>query len=368
MPPIPVPGVLFETAAAAPNPAVRTGVPAFLGWGVAPDQLTPLPVRRWADARATGTMAAAVRGFFANGGEECIVVGLAPAVDRSAALRAGLDALEGFDDVDLICLPDVTAHGEEEILPLQQLALHHCAQRGDRFAVLDALPRAPSHDVAEQRRRLIKPAGGYGALYHPWLTTTAGVTAPPCGHVAGLYARCDREVGVHKAPANETIEDVVDLHTPLGADEIGTLYELGVNCVRVLPGRGVRVWGARTIGNLSVDTAWHGVAERRLVITIGRWIERFLQYIVHEPNQPLLWVRIRRELTAYLDGLFTAGALRGATPAEAFFVNCDGNTNTAEVIAGGRVETRIGLAITKPAEFIHVHIRHDADGVTATTA
>lgn len=367
MPPIPAPGVHFETAPAAPAPTLRTGVPAFLGWGVAPGSVTPLPVRRWDDAGATGPMAAAVRGFFANGGEECVVVGLAPAVDPSVALHAGLDALEGFDDVDLICLPDVTAHAEE-IITLQQLALHHCAQRGDRFAVLDALPGATLDGVAEQRRRLSKPAGGYGALYHPWLRTPAARDAPPCGHVAGLYARSDREVGVHKAPANVPVEDVVDLQTPLGTDEVGTLYGKGVNCVRVLPGRGVRVWGARTIGNLSVDTAWPGIAERRLVITVGRWIERFLQYIVHEPNQPLLWVRIRRELTAYLDGLFTAGALRGATPAEAFFVTCDSTTNTAEVIAAGRVETRIGLALTKPAEFIHVHIRHDADGVTATTA
>src|SRR5262249_23111127 len=147
---------------------------------------------------------------------------------------------------------------------------------------------------------------------------------PPCGHVAGIYSRSDQQAGVHKAPANEVVEGALDLRAILADDDIGRLSAEGVNCLRVSPGRGIRVWGART---LSADPAWRSVAARRFFVPMGGWLEAFLPQLAFEPNDVRLWVRVTRELTACLDGMLQAGALKGRTPAEAFFVKCDSETN-----------------------------------------
>jgi len=108
------------------------------------------------------------------------------------------------------------------------------------------------------------------------------------------------------------------------------------------------------------------VNARRLVGTISRWIERFMTSLVHEPHDVRLWVRIMRELTAYLDGLFQRGALKGRTADEAFYVKCDNETNPSEIIDAGMVVTQIGVAPTVPAEFIIVRAIHGASGVTVS--
>ena len=166
---------------------------------------------------------------------------------------------------------------------------------------------------------------------------------------------------MYKAPANEVVEGVLDLHVLLGDEDIGPLTTAGVNCLRAAPGRGIRVWGART---LSESTAWRSVAARRVFLTMGRWLEAFLPQLAFEPNDVRLWVRITRELTAYLDGLLQAGALQGRTPAEAFFVKCDSETNPPDVTAAGMVVTMVGVALADPAEFIIVRIIHGASGVS----
>jgi uncharacterized protein len=154
---------------------------------------------------------------------------------------------------------------------------------------------------------------------------------------------------------------VLDLRVNLTDDAIGTLYAEGVNCLRAVPGRGIRVWGSRT---LSSDTDWQPIGARRVFLTIGRWLEAFLTQLTYESNDVRLWVRIMREVTAYLDGLFQRGALKGRTAAEAFFVKCDSETNPPEVTDAGMVVTNVGLALAAPAEFIVVRIIHGASGVS----
>jgi phage tail sheath protein FI len=161
------------------------------------------------------------------------------------------------------------------------------------------------------------------------------------------------------------LDDVVDLWVDVSDSAIGELYAQGVNCIRTAPGGDIRVWGART---LSTSADWRDITTRRTVLTVVRWIEWFLAGLVYEPNGPPLWARITRELTAFLDAQFTRGALRGQTAEEAFFVRCDGETNPAAGIEAGRVVTRIGLAVSRPAEFIVVRVRHDAGGVTVEAA
>jgi phage tail sheath protein FI len=188
---------------------------------------------------------------------------------------------------------------------------------------------------------------------------------PPCGHVAGVYARSDQRIGVHKAPANETIDGVLDLLVNLPDDSLGELYSRGVNCLQARPGRGIRVWGART---LSDDPAWQYVGARRVFLTMSRWVERFMADLAYEPNDIRLWVRIMREMTAYLDELFGRGALKGRTADEAFFVKCDSETNPPEVIDAGIVVTHVGVALAAPAEFVVARIVHGASGVTIQPA
>jgi phage tail sheath protein FI len=103
----------------------------------------------------------------------------------------------------------------------------------------------------------------------------------------------------HKAPANEVVEGVLDLRADLGDREVADLYDMGVNCLRAFPGRRIRVWGART---LSDDPAWRHVKVRRVLLSLGRWLDRFMAGLVHEPNDIRLWVRIMRDLTAHLEG------------------------------------------------------------------
>ncbi|MFY1671349.1 phage tail sheath family protein [Plantactinospora sp. WMMB334] len=375
------PGVHRQDVFPPLPPTMLTGVPVFLGRAAAgpytPQRLTLWPQFEAAFGGSTdGFLADAVRGFFENGGTVCHAVRLPEALTPADEVRGGLAVLDSLDDVDLVCATDIVPAppwpDDGDLAPIvaaQALLLRHCRDRGDRFALLDGVPALDTAKVADQCAALTGADGAFGALYYPWLGVPDGTGRlrhlPPSGHVAGVYSAGDQRVGVHKAPANTVLEGVVDLQTHLAAAELGALYEQRVNCLRALPGRGIRVWGARTLG---ADPVWRDVTARRLVSTIGRWIERFMTGLVHEPNDVRLWMRIMRELTVYLDGLFQRGALRGRTPAEAFYVKCDHETNPPEVIEAGVVVTHIGVAPTAPAEFITVRVIHGASGVTVGAA
>ncbi|WP_435210103.1 phage tail sheath family protein [Streptomyces sp. bgisy034] len=375
----PTPGVSRQDVFPQSAPSLLTGVPAFLGRAAGgphtPQRLTLWPQFEAAyGSSAPGFLADVVRGFFDNGGLLCHVVRLDESRPTpSAALQTALDELDRLDgDVDLVCAPDIVTDPLwptngllDPVVDQQQMLLRHCRERGDRFALLDGIPTTDTAKVMEQSGKLTGADGAFGALYYPWLRAPGGDgrlrPLPPSGHVAGVYSAGDQRFGVQRAPANTEVEGVVDLQVRLAAADVGTLYGQGVNCLRALPGRGVRVWGART---LAQDPAWRDVSARRLVGAIGRWVERFMAGLVHEPNDVRLWVRIMRELTAYLDDLFQRGALKGRTPAEAFFVKCDHETNPPEAVEAGVVVTWIGVAPTAPAEFISVRVIHGASGVT----
>ncbi len=375
------PGVYVQDVFPPPVPSFLTGVPAFLGRTTeGPRTLQRLTL--WPQFEAIfggasdGFLLEAVRGFFENDGVVCYVVPLDETRPIADGLALGLAALDDLDDVDLICAPDIMTSAiwppgspPQAVTDAQEVLLDHCRDRGNRFAILDGVPTMYSDEVEAQCQTLAGEAGGYGVLYYPWLWVPGGDgqqrCVPPCGHLAGIYSRNDWRIGVHKAPANEVVEGALDLHIGLTGPQVGELYQGAVNCLLAFPGRGIRVWGART---LSTDPAWRNVNARRLVGTISRWIERFMTSLVYEPNDVRLWVRIMRELTAYLDGLFQRGALRGHTADEAFFVKCDNETNPREVIDAGMVVTQIGLAPTVPAEFIIVRAIRGASGVTVSAA
>jgi hypothetical protein len=333
-----------------------------------------------------GYLAYAVRGCFENGGPLCYVQivcyqdaspdekeGLGGTAVK--AMRAGLHSLEAYDDFDLVCAPDIMwpRYGEAdldraEVQQMQEAILAHCHRQGDRFAILDALPGASGPEVLEQQQRLLETHStiASAALYYPWVQVPnspglPGRFVPPCGHVAGLVARSDLSIGIHKAPANEVLEGVLDLGVNLTDEEQGPLNVRGINCLRIFPGRGIRVWGART---LSTDPFWRYVNVRRLFITVGRWIERNMADILFEPQSPRLWARIVRQVSVYLEDLLRRGAFKGRTPQEAFYVKCDAELNPPAVREAGMVITEIGLATAVPAEFVVVRLIHSDAGLS----
>jgi phage tail sheath protein FI len=382
------PGVYAEEIFEAPPTELRTGVPAFLGYASAGPVAVAQRLVALAQLAPTlgrppdfGYLADAVAGFFANGGRLCYVVRLREGESRVAAVREALAELEALSEIDLVCAPDVmrpiAREGQPSLPPdatevrvMQNAIVAHCdgppGGLGDRLAVLDSLPVAGASRglrvdaVRAQRQGL---AGTNGALYFPWVAVSSPRESdpfvPPCGHLAGIYARVDERVGVHKAPANEQLEDVLDLEHEVTHEESGELNGAGVNCLRAFPGRGIRVWGARTLA----PPPWEYVSVRRLVLTAARWIERNLADAAFEPSEEVLWQRVERDVSAYLLGLFRRGALRGRTPEEAFFVKCDRETNPPEVREAGRTVTEIGLAPGLPNEFVVVHVVHSAAGV-----
>jgi Bacteriophage tail sheath protein len=381
------PGIYREHVVVPPPAALETGVPAFLGYAEpGPGVQSVEAIRAWADYTSrysppgdagvvTSYLAGAVEGFFGNGGLRCFVVLLDNALPAEEAVRRGLAGLDGNDEVDLICTPDVvrrptataalplTADEADTMKLLQRLVLEHCDGRADRFTILDSLPRAGIDDVLDQRGSV---RGTNGALYYPWIRTRSGgddalAFMPPCGHVAGVFARTDAAVGAHKAPANAVLEGVLDLSVAVEGRDQERLNPYGVNCIRAFPGRGIRVWGART---LSAQPAWAYVNVRRIFLTAARWIDRALAHVVFEPADAALWDYVEREVGAYFIGLYRRGALRGATPDEAFYVKCDAETNPPEERDAGRVVTEIGLAAAIPNEFVVVQIVQHADGVT----
>jgi hypothetical protein len=196
----------------------------------------------------------------------------------------------------------------------------------------------------------------YAALYYPWIkvadmTGSNGAMrlVPPSGHMAGIYARSDAERGVHKAPANEVVSGANGLAVQVTKGEQDMLNPIGVNCIRSFPGRGIRVWGART---LSSNPAWRYVNVRRLFNMIEESIERGTQWVVFEPNDPDLWARVRRDVRAFLSVVWRSGALFGTTAADAFYVKCDQETNPPETRDLGQLIVEVGIAPVKPAEFV----------------
>jgi phage tail sheath protein FI len=309
-----------------------------------------------------GFLAHAVRGFFANGGRLCHIVPLREI--SPASLRDALASLAEVEDVDLICAPDLLQlplDGQSLIL-LQRLLLDHCETVGGRFALLDSLSNANLETVLAQRDGL---STHNAALYYPWIKVPEGPPhtmgfVPPCGHVAGVYARVDDRVGVHKAPANERLEGVLDLKVGVDAVLRARFSAVGINSVQSFPGRGIRVWGART---LSSHPLWRHVNVRRLVLKLTRWIEDNLQDVLFEPNDQRLWSRIERKLNAHLEDLFDRGALIGASASQAFYVKCDGEINPPEVRAQGQVIADIGVAPSRPNEYIVMRVIHGSRGV-----
>jgi phage tail sheath protein FI len=298
-------------------------------------------------------LAHAVFGFFTNGGTACYVSRVAGiALANLADIQAALLKFEAIDEIAIVAVPGAQDGG------VQDAVASHCRSMKDRFAILDG----QNVDTFATAADIQKDAdnNNYAALYYPWIQVFDPVTvkepnkgiinAPPSGHMAGIYARVDAERGVHKAPANEPVVGALGLRVQISKNQQDLLNPGGINVIRNLNGA-LRVWGARTLGgNLNGEFKYINV--RRLMLFLEESIDEGTQFVVFEPNNPALWQRIVRSVTAFLTNVWRSGALFGLTPEQAFYVKCDETTNPPDVRELGQVVTEIGVAIVKPAEFV----------------
>jgi len=265
----------------------------------------------------------------------------------NTSYKSGLLGFEQVDEIAIVVAPDY-----HEIDPDFTDIITHCAKMRDRFAITHSNPTTDT--LANVQNVTPPPDTTFAAFYFPWIRVYNPLIfqdslVPPSGHVAGIYAKTDVERGVFKAPANEIVVGARSLQFQITKENQDLLNPKGVNCIRVFPGRGILLWGARTC---SRNTLWKYVSVRRYFLYVGESIDEGTQWVVFEPNDERLWARVNQTITQFLITEWRNGALMGTKPAEAFFVKVDRTTMTQNDIDNGRLICIIGLAVVKPAEFV----------------
>jgi phage tail sheath protein FI len=292
-------------------------------------------------------------------------------VDQPATNQHYVSALEKLETVDepaMVIAPDSVRVGD----PLLQADLigkvvRHCEQFR-RFAIIDGPDLSTVADFQRDKALLdwrnATLSSTYAAIYAPFLKIVTidpdapdrFTMVPPSGFVAGVFARTDRERGVHKAPGNERVNGIVGLAEQYSQRRQDLLNPNAVNLIRSFPGRGTRIWGAR---NATDDVTWRYVNVRRLFSMIETSVERSTQWVVFEPNTPTTWIRIKVSVENFLDQQWRAGALAGTRPEEAYRVRVGlGETMTETDIDVGLVITEVAIAPAKPAEFVVFRFSH----------
>jgi phage tail sheath protein FI len=196
----------------------------------------------------------------------------------------------------------------------------------------------------------------YGALYFPWLRK-GDVPVPPSGVIAGVYARVEADsspLGVRAAPANVPVHGFSHLDLPIAWRNSSELIRQGINPILSEPGRGLMVWGART---MSRDPKWQQVTARRIVSFITERIRRDAEWVVFEHQRPELWETVSRMVHSRLDGYWNAGLLTGETAGSDYLVQCDEELNPPKVRDAGQVHFRVVLRPISATEFIEVELQ-----------
>ena len=285
-----------------------------------------------------------------QGGTDGNVAGITAAEyigkDGGPGKRTGIQAFIENSDVSIMAVPGIT------IPEVQMSLIAHCENLKSRFAVLDMPKDKKKTDELIEYRDMFD--SHYAAFYHPWIQifdplSKKNIIAPPSGSMIGIYARTDNTIGVHKAPANEVVRACSGLASTYNTAEQDLLNPRGINLIRSFPGRGIRVWGARTATS---NATWKYINVRRLFIYLEESIRANTNWVVFEPNTEALWGRVKRTIEMFLASTWRSGALAGSSPSEAFFVDIGRTTMTQDDIDNGRLICVIGVAPVKPAEFV----------------
>jgi phage tail sheath protein FI len=345
------PGVYVEEIRVGPLPieGVYVSTVAFLG-ETQTGSSTPLLITSWKQFQnefgaffgEDKYLPYAVEGFFGNGGKQCYICNV-----QNGDYAGALAKLETIEEIAILYSPNTQA-----IAGLSNLLISHC-ERLKRFCIIDSQKGETPYNVSKPWK------SAYAALYYPWVYVEHnGKTSlvPPGGHIAGVYARVDAKFGVNRLPANQEIKGTIALENAVNSSQIDNLNNEGINCIRSFEGRGIRVWGART---LSSDPEYKYVSVKRLLIYLERSIRRGTAWVVFEENNEATWVKVKLQVDVFLMQAWQARMLLGAKPQEAYFVKCDRTTMSQTEIDNGTLNILVGVAAVKPADFLILRINHD---------
>ena len=363
--------IIAETSGPQPIAPAPTSIALFIGW--APSGPTDHAVRiaSFADYEVAfgalndprSLLGYALGHFFDNGGSDAHVLRIAGAgggfiapTDEAFAQALDLAFVAGgpvaaIESFNLICVPGLADAAATAMV--QAYAAAHRA-----FLIADCEESATVSSVSASLAALTGANATNSALYFPWVVAADPLNGsprafPPCGFVAGIYARTDDAHGVWRAPANAPLVGASGLTAIVGNADQEQLNLLGVNCLRSFPVEGLVVWGARTLAGTEAQASeWKYVNVRRLMIFVEQSIDAGTKWVVFEPNGEPLWAKLRASIGNFLDGLWKNGAFVGNTPSQSFFVKCDRTTITQADIDNGVVTIVIGVAPVQPAEFV----------------
>lgn len=353
--------------------------------------------------------------FYANGGGPCYIISVGPYQDFGTPIIGQdpfLDALTELrkqDEPTLIVFPEGQNMPPDTYKTLLEAALTQCYDLKDRFVIMDMFDNGLTLktegeilDAAQEFRDAISlnsPYLSYGAVYFPNIRSTFDYTydestvvivggsapdfaglnnlekanvklaisnfsiiLPPSAAVAGVYARVDNARGVWKAPANEGLLAVSGVTCDI-SDQIQRNLNVDVNAgksinaIRFFSGRGIKIWGARTLDGNSNE--WRYVSVRRYFNMVEESTKKASEGFVFEPNDANTWVKVKAMIENFLINQWRSGALAGAKPEHAFYVKIGINeTMTAFDILEGKMIVEIGLAVVRPAEFIILRFSH----------
>ncbi|MFZ5475682.1 MAG: phage tail sheath family protein [Myxococcota bacterium] len=323
----------------------------------------------------------AVRHFFENGGDTLHLFGVCVESLDALKQRTGDDGplapllhrLRAEDDIALLAVP-AAAYMRCEVLrsgkvisdadALYDELLAHCRQMTNRFLLVDA-PRGLHGDVlfrwVEQFRERERENRSFGAVYYPWIMR-GDACDPPSGSMMGVYARLALQrmpFGIAQPPANVAILGATHTEVELDWGEVGLVGDAGINPIIVQPGRGVIVWGART---LSRDKAWQYVNSRRIVSMISDQLRRDNEWTVFEVNEPGLWKIVERDVMVRLLEFLEGGLISGTRSAREFSVECSEALNPLEARNSGVLNVHVALKPVGTTESILIDLRLGSDG------
>jgi phage tail sheath protein FI len=384
-----VSNLIALSALTAPDPNIP---PLFVGAGPLAPLLTPLNI-------VSSTVAVLLQG-----GED----GLAGLTNDDFTggpddLR-GLRILQEIDDVAILCAPDAVYEpvaglqfptlppadpcasppDPPQSPPLEQAEaasistlqpeliyramINQCEQLRDRVAILDfPQSKKSSNDLRTwiSKNQFITR---FGAIYYPWLEVPDDLQLegpsrliPAAGHVAGIYASIDNQFGVGRPPANAQLAFVNDVADDVTGLAQQNLNPFGINAIRSFQGRGIRVWGARSLAGAN-DDDWLFIHVRRLMSMIEKSVAVSTRWAVFEPNDFSLRSTLVHSLTVFLTAIWNTGVLQGAQPSEGFYVKCDETNNPPTVVDAGQLICEVGIAVAAPMEFIVFEIHQDPAG------
>ena len=280
---------------------------------------------------------------------------------------SGIGCFESRGDISLIAVPDLCVlKNKNDVFAVQNAMISQAERFPGRFAILD-IPK--DLDVVEAANWAGKLNTSCAAAYFPFIHMTdpldatgiSTVCIPPSGAVCGNIAATVSKKGIFYAPANCILEGAVSLSGKMTTGEQEILYDSKINVLKYFQGRGVKIWGART---LSSDTEWKYINVRRTFSRVCASLREGTQWAVFETNDKKLWKRLVRQVSGFLLDLWRKGYFAGSTPEQGFYVRCDEELNPPENVDKGILTCEVGIAIVQPVEFFKITLTAEKDGAS----